>query len=77
MSAASRRRKRQVNIDLTERRERVLIFFAKKTESLSTNGTNKGDPSIGALIRRICDGEIKITHDNKQIDIPLSLYLDL
>lgn len=69
----ARKRKPQLNIELTDAREEALMIFAERTESFSTNGTNRGQPSAGALIRRICEGHIVLVYKGKRVSIPPSL----
>lgn len=70
----SRRRKPQLNIELTEPREEVLRILAERTESFSTNGTNKGQASIGAFVRRISEGHIVIYYRGKKVSVPPALF---
>lgn len=70
-------KKKQINVDLNVRSRRILMHISEKTESLSTNGINKGEPSPAALLRRICDGEVDIYYKGEKINIPLRLFFDL
>jgi hypothetical protein len=70
-------KKKQVNLDLNNRSHRILMFLSEKTESVSTNGINKGKPSPAAMLRRICDGEISLYYEGKKVDIPLNIFFDL
>jgi hypothetical protein len=70
-------KKRQVNVDLTENRHEILMHFAERTESMSTNGLNKGEPSIGAFVRRVCEGKIQIYYHGKRVDIPFRKFLEI
>lgn len=74
---ASPPKKKQVNLDLTEKSRKILMHFAISTESISTNGINKGEPSPAAMIRRICEGEIDIYYKGEKVNIPLRLFFDL
>lgn len=78
MSArSSTKRKRQVNVDLTDARHEILMYFAEQTESISTKGPNQGDPSVGALVRRICEGKVRLIYEGKVVKIPLNLFFEI
>lgn len=77
MAARRRRPKRQVKVDLTEDREKILLYLAEATESISTNGLNKGGISIGALVRRICEGQVTLLYQGRKIQLPIKFFLKL
>lgn len=66
--------KKQVNIDLTENRHERLMYLARKTKSVSTSPRNRGAISIGAMLRRICEGEIEIYYNGEKIEIPFHFW---
>jgi len=72
-----RKERKQVNVELTECRHDLLLYFAAKTESDSTNGLNRGEPSVGAFVRRICEGKIEIYYQGKKVAIPFKKFLEI
>jgi hypothetical protein len=71
------RNRKQLNIEVTPVRERLLLHLANKTESVSTNGLNKGQPSVGALMRRISEGSVKLYYKGNIINIPFLTMLEV
>jgi len=66
--------KRQVNIEATSAQHEMLMYLAKETESYSTSGPNKGEPSPTALMRRITEGQVTLLYKRRRIFPPMSLF---
>lgn len=71
------RKRRQVKVDLTREREELLLLLAEATDSRSTNGPAKGEISIGAMIRRICEGQIQLVYQGSRVKVPAKYYFSI
>lgn len=63
-------RTRQFNVQFRKSQEDLMLYYARTTDSVATSGPTKGEYSIGALLRRISDGEITLVHNGKKLMIP-------
>lgn len=66
----SEERTRQFNVQLRPGQQELLLYYARATDSIASSGPTKGEYSIGALIRRISEGEISIVYKSKRIMVP-------
>jgi hypothetical protein len=64
-------RPQQFNVQLPPREIKLLMYYAEVTQSIATAGSTKGQVSIGAFIRRLAEGKIKIKFDGREIQVPI------
>lgn len=65
-------RPKQFNAQFTPDQQRRMAYLARITESIAMNGVTKGQPSIGALMRRIADGEVEVAIRGKIVKMPVA-----
>ena len=70
-------RSRQHNFQTTGPQRRLLEYYCRVTESRATAGPTKGEFAIGALIRRISEGDIKLYVNGRVIQIPPDHLFDI
>ena len=70
-------RPQQFNVQLPPKGIRLLTFYAERTQSIATAGISKGQVSIGALIRRISEGEIQLSYKGSPIHIPVQHIFEI